>query len=579
MQLNSFSALRRKKIFVEISAVMLIFVSLNFAHKIDITNPLFGDILFTNDMPVITWRTEYGASDFRLELYKGKIYLLTITPVCNNSYCYQWNIPADILSGEDYQIKITDLNNPNNYCFSGYFRIVSKCKEDNPIAPPTEYNQSWEISTVDNSADVGYFTGIDFDNLNRPHISYYDNSNGDLKYAYWNGTTWVIQTIDAGGNVGKWTSIAVNRANNNVHISYCDDGNRDLKYALWNGVSWSTVTVDATGNRGEYTDIALDTYGNPHISYIYGGSGDLMYAFKTGAIWGTVCVDDANDTGRYTGIDLDNNNYPHFSYHDYTWYRYWCKYAYYSGSGWPKQWVDQRSGTGYYTSIGVDNNSTPHISYQGASHCDYARYNGSNWELTSVDPHSGDLYIGGTSIAFDALGRPHIAYYRASSTSQGRLGYAYWNNTGWVTEVPDSNGSVGGHPSIAIDNNNCIHISYVDWSNTALKYAKKVITGIIEQEKSKIDNKRPILAVPNPISGDRITISYRLTNSGYTHLNLYNSMGERVKTLSNSQQDAGLHKIVWDRRDENGKRLPNGVYFITLHTEYGSVNTKIILIE
>ncbi|GAH41678.1 unnamed protein product, partial [marine sediment metagenome] len=113
---------------------------------------------------------------------------------------------------------------------------------------------------------VGYFSSIDVDNQNRPHISYYDTSTDDLKYAYWDGSMWQIEVIDQSGDVGRWTSIAVDTNTNNVHISYCHEGNRDLKYSKWDGSIWTTETVDASGNRGEYTCIDLDSYGNPHIS-------------------------------------------------------------------------------------------------------------------------------------------------------------------------------------------------------------------------------------------------------------------------------------------------------------------------
>jgi hypothetical protein len=40
------------------------------------------------------------------------------------------------------------------------------------------------IETIDSEGDVGRFTSLAIDSLDYPHISYYDNSFGDLKYAY-----------------------------------------------------------------------------------------------------------------------------------------------------------------------------------------------------------------------------------------------------------------------------------------------------------------------------------------------------------------------------------------------------------
>lgn len=42
--------------------------------------------------------------------------------------------------------------------------------------------------------------------------------------------TWHIETVDSVGNVGEYTSIALG-SRDRPHISYLDDINRDLKYA------------------------------------------------------------------------------------------------------------------------------------------------------------------------------------------------------------------------------------------------------------------------------------------------------------------------------------------------------------
>ena len=558
------------------------------ANSIEVCNPLFGDIWFSHDARTIQWEADYHLEKVCIELYKGNEYLHTIVSKCDNTGAYYWMVPEGFRTGGDYRIRIVDAIDKMNYCLSRYFWIAGGIiSEKSSDYEPTQTSRQWDIYTVDNTADVGYFSSINVDNQNRPHISYYDTSTDDLKYAYWDGSTWQIEVIDQSGDVGRWTSIAVDTNTNNVHISYCHEGNRDLKYAKWDGSTWMTETVDASGNRGEYTCIDLDSYGNPHISYIYGGSGDLMYAFKTGAMWGTICVDDEDDTGRYTGIDLDNNDYPHFSYHDYTWqlfnWRHWCKHAYYDGS-WHEQWVDQRNYTGYYSSIAVDKQNFPpqhkHISYQGIAHCEYAHWTGSSWQRTALDQPVGDLYIAGTSITLDADGNPHIVYYRASSTSQGRLAYAYWNNTSWVIDIVDSVGSVGGYPSIVLDDANYIHISYIDWTNTALKYATKEFIVTIEEEEYISRQDDFVLRIkPNPSHVDRTLIEYVIPVQSNVNIMIYNSLGQNIETLVTRRESAGTYTVVWDGSDNFGKKVPVGVYFITFETEEYKQTEKLLLMR
>jgi hypothetical protein len=66
-----------------------------------------------------------------------------------------------------------------------------------------------------------------YDNL---YISYYDDYYDDLKLASGYQGAWTTQTIDNAGNVGEWTSIAIDQ-NDRLHISYYDYTNHTIKYA------------------------------------------------------------------------------------------------------------------------------------------------------------------------------------------------------------------------------------------------------------------------------------------------------------------------------------------------------------
>lgn|GEM_PF-212267 len=71
---------------------------------------------------------------------------------------------------------------------------------------------------------------------------------------------------------------------------------------------------------------------------------------------------------------------------------------------------------------------------------------------------------------------------------------------------------------------------------------------------------------PNPFNAST-TFRYQLPQAGAVELAIYNLLGERLITLVNDFQSAGFHERQWDGRDDSGRWLPSGVYFVQLRFE------------
>ncbi len=246
----------------------------------------------------------------------------------------------------------------DDYINVSYYDYTNK---DLYVAQISVYSSSSVTRTaVDTGGDVGKFTSIAVDDNDYLHISYFDDTNDDLKYASNETGAWVTETVDT-GSVGQFTSVDVD-SSGFVHIAYHDATNRDLKYATNESGAWVTSTVDTTGNSGLYSDIVAEDDGTIHISYARNMS--LGYAVYSGGSWTKTTVDSGLKTGYFTSLAVDDSGFVHIAYNDQT--NRDLKYATNESGAWVKATVDNGidgSDVGKYASIGIDADGLIRIAY------------------------------------------------------------------------------------------------------------------------------------------------------------------------------------------------------------------------
>ena len=90
-------------------------------------------------------------------------------------------------------------------------------------------DQGWTVETVASLNGTAY-SSLAFNSLDEPYIAFYKGSTGDLKLAHNPGSGWVIYDIDSVGNVGNFSSLAIDD-NDVAHIIYYDATNQQVRYA------------------------------------------------------------------------------------------------------------------------------------------------------------------------------------------------------------------------------------------------------------------------------------------------------------------------------------------------------------
>jgi len=84
-----------------------------------------------------------------------------------------------------------------------------------------------------------------------------------------------------------------------------------------------------------------------------------------------------------------------------------------------------------------------------------------------------------------------------------------------------------------------------------------------------------VRAEPNPFSGGT-SVRFTLPQRGAARVRVVDAQGRLVRTLAEGERASGSHTASWDGRDERGRAVAAGVYFVTLE-HGGSVRaTKVV---
>ncbi len=167
----------------------------------------------------------------------------------------------------------------------------------------------------------------------------------------------------------------------------------------------------------------------------------------------------------------------------------------------------------------------------------------------------------------------------------------------------EGNGTIGGNVSMQTGNyisllpgfeaqEGCIFDAYIDntilsdeYITTPIAFNQKPDSNGIKPETEEEKQIEPIPTVfscaqnyPNPFMHNT-TIKYGLPKDVNVSLEIYNLIGQKVKTLVNGQQSAGYKSVSWDGRTSGGAQVPQGIYFYVFKAGDFTKHHKMILLK
>ena len=113
-------------------------------------------------------------------------------------------------------------------------------------------------------------------------------------------------------------------------------------------------------------------------------------------------------------------------------------------------------------------------------------------------------------------------------------------------------------------------------NNDVFSFTTETDTDSKEHEKIKL-NTELIGNYPNPFNPETV-IRFSLASDDHVVLDIFNIRGQKIKTIANNHFSAGIHDVVWDGFDDNGRAVSSGLYLYVIQMgEYKNTKRMIML--
>jgi len=122
-----------------------------------------------------------------------------------------------------------------------------------------------------------------------------------------------------------------------------------------------------------------------------------------------------------------------------------------------------------------------------------------------------------------------------------------------------------------------IHLFFADENENRWNYTLKM--QVISEESLNLQHFDTLYNnFPNPFNPST-TIRYSISENKHTTLFIYNSLGQKIRTLVNELQTPGIHAVQWDGCNDEGQKVSSGVYIYQVLSGKYKNSKQMILVE
>ena len=388
---------------------------------------------------------------------------------------------------------------------NGYFHFTHTGWNGNRWAPfyLTNLNGSWLDQLIDDGIDFTRYLSLAVDTNGAAHVCYSTDEVPLLKYAVNTGGSWHMEDVTESEYFGI-TNIALDRDGlPRILYSYYDLAENGFRYAQKNAAGeWEVLSFGGEGMGGEaaWTFAESDVI---EIAVSDGYSCKLYYLNNQKDAWELSILDEGALIIAPISLMVDSKGRPHFSFYDKTHDR--LQYGVLNGEDWMVETVAQQFPyKDPQHAVLADKTGRVFVCYSEYEYGLYCAMKGTNgWEAQSVDPNGfiGDFLLDGDDRPMLLFSAPGTRFYKAvfngvswdielmlettwppgsglsthsaAIDADGMLNFCYEN--GYMGEFNFRCGRINGQqweeyfyqedycsPVLAIDQNNYIHIHFLD---------------------------------------------------------------------------------------------------------------------
>ena len=227
---------------------------------------------------------------------------------------------------------------------------------------------------------------------------------------------------------------------------------------------------------------------------------------------------------------------------------------------------------------------------------------------TNVNSYKVTIIDGAGDTVMATLGMGDLPWALACNSQNNNIYCAKWNNN--VTVIDGKGDSVittvgvGSDPEALVYNpqNNRIYCANYGDSSVSVIACSPPTAVEEDQETQVITDFSLKQNYPNPFNPTtriQFTVGSRQRKAAdgglvlskvegqstadgslpHTTLTIYNILGRKVRTLVNEPKRAGTHEVIWDGKDDKGKKVASGIYLYQLNAGIFTETRKMLLLK